>query len=187
MASVTEINEYLNESGYSRKDMKKFFDDAAEVNWIIKQYKESGKKWNNLPIHQIKQLPGLKGRTEEQLRKKEEEKRVAEAKEKQRELDDKNYLENFESIMFQKIINHQNLTEKELSMVVSEYEEETTYGDDLRWTREADTIVKLCGRYFLISWQKGLTEMQENIFSNQPYEVERNEKVVVVVEWVRKE
>lgn len=63
------------------------------------------------------------------------------------------------------------------------------YGENRRWSRWRKTIVDLCGRYFAIEWDEGLTEMQPDEFYEQPYEVNLNEydKVIHVKEWVKKE
>lgn len=51
-----------------------------------------------------------------------------------------------------------------------------------------ESIVCLCGRYFSIYWEEGLTEYQENEFYDQPEEVEKHEydKTIHVVVWVPK-
>lgn len=89
-------------------------------------------------------------------------------------------------IMIQKIDKHEDLTEKELSRL-REYSIEDIEGDEARWTRSIDSIVELCGRTFMLHWQRGLTEYQENEFMIQPYEVAKREitKTVVVTEWVK--
>lgn len=93
----------------------------------------------------------------------------------------------FENQMLHKIKNGERLAEREIQTLVYEgYEVAEIAGDDLRWTRCMKTIVELCGEYVAIEWQKGLTECQEDVFSEQPYIVEKRERVVqkVVVEWV---
>ena len=57
-------------------------------------------------------------------------------------------------------------------------------GENRRWSRSVQSIVALGDRYFAIDWEEGLTEMQENEFYDQPYEVKKIEKTVVVEEWV---
>ena len=90
-------------------------------------------------------------------------------------MEEKEYLE--------KILNGEELTEIELSDLV-DYEIDSQEGDCGRWTMPVKSIVELCGRYFAIDWDRGLTEMQENEFYNQPYEVKQVEKMVKVTEWV---
>lgn len=89
--------------------------------------------------------------------------------------EEKYYSEHFEEIMLNKIASDEKLTERELSTLVFENETEREKGDSGRWSQHMTSIVELCGRHFAIDWQRGLTEMQENEFYNQPYEVELKE------------
>lgn len=77
----------------------------------------------------------------------------------------------------------------ELCDLCCEYEYEREDGYDGRWTREVTTIIKLDDRFFSIDWQEGLTEMQDDDYMNQPYEVYGQEKVITrtITEWFRKE
>lgn len=61
-------------------------------------------------------------------------------------------------------------------------------GDIGRWTQYIESIIELCNRHFALCWERGLTEHQENLFYNQPYEVEKHEyeKTITVTEWVAK-
>lgn len=92
------------------------------------------------------------------------------------------YDNDFDEIMLRKIDSGEELTEYEL--------DELRYGDRIkedegRWTRTVTSIFELCGRYFALEWEEGLTEMQENEFNNQPYEVEKvtYEKTITIIEW----
>lgn len=59
-------------------------------------------------------------------------------------------------------------------------------GESLRWTQCMETIFEVDGRYFAVSWDKGLTEYQENEFHcSEVYEVVKKE--IVTFEWVNKE
>ena len=91
-----------------------------------------------------------------------------------------------EKELLEKIENGEELTEGELSDLVWDYEFERKDIDKGRWVTYVKTIVKLCDRYFAIEWEEGLTELQENGFFEQPYEVKKVEceKVVKVTEWV---
>lgn len=95
----------------------------------------------------------------------------------------------FEKKLLAKIDSEENLTENELKTLVYEYEVESEYGDNERWTRPVDTISTLGGRFFKTFWHEGLTEYQEDEFYDQPVEVEKKEydKTIHVVEWVTKE
>jgi len=55
-----------------------------------------------------------------------------------------------------------------------------------RWTRSVTTVFEIEGRLFVIEWEQGLTEECDDEFYNQPYEVEKKEKTVKVVEYVKK-
>lgn len=62
----------------------------------------------------------------------------------------------------------------------------TAEGETHRWYREVETIFEVGNRLFAVSWDRGLTEQQENDFDDaEVYEVEKKEKVIF--EWVRKE
>lgn len=90
----------------------------------------------------------------------------------------------FEREMLEKIVKGERLTERELSSLVYEGEEVNEIeGEDTRWTRCMTTVINLCGKNVAIDWQKGLTECQENEFYDQPYFVEKKERVVTVVDW----
>ena len=55
----------------------------------------------------------------------------------------------------------------------------TIEGTTRRWVQEVETIFEVNGRFFAISWLRGLTEMAE------VYEVERKEKVIFT--YIRKD
>ena len=55
-------------------------------------------------------------------------------------------------------------------------------GYEHRWWREIYTVFEACGRYFSITWNRGLTENQENEWPYQPVEVKKVEKVVTKTE-----
>ena len=60
-------------------------------------------------------------------------------------------------------------------------------GSDHRWQREMTTVFEVGGRLFALDWMKGLTEMQENDFWEQPYEVKEVTKMVEVKKYVKVE
>lgn len=87
----------------------------------------------------------------------------------------------------EKIYNGEYLTEKELRTAIFECDEITTeYGENLRWSRPASTIIKIKDKLFCIEWEQGLTECQEDYFEEQPYEVEEVEDIIVVKNYIRK-
>lgn len=93
------------------------------------------------------------------------------------------YAEHFDDIMYDKITEGIDLTEKELrELRYSRYAE--IEGDKSRWSVYTQTIVKLRDKYFSIDWSQGLTEIQEDEFDDQPYEVKKVEKMIPVTEWI---
>lgn len=59
-------------------------------------------------------------------------------------------------------------------------------GECYRWTQAMETIFEVNGRFFAVSWLRGLTEMQENDFYDaEVYEVVKKEKITF--DYVRKE
>ena len=156
------------------------------MNWKCGAIKRSGKSWNNMTMYQIQQLPTLKETTLQQIKEKEEEERMkAEADQKAK--DEKQYYwDHFDEIMVKKIDRGELLTESELRAVVFETNEiERNEGENRRWTRSVESIISMCGRYFCIVWEEGLTEKQENEFYDQPYEVAKvtYDKTITVTEW----
>jgi hypothetical protein len=186
--TVKERKELLKELGYTEADMQKFWDENKEVNHKIRILSEAGRNWTDLTVYQMRELPTLKEKTLKQL----EEKRQAEENEritKQKAEEYKKYYnEHFEEIMVNKIDNKEELTEKELRRLVFDYSISDTRGDKLRWTTPVSSVVELLGRNFMIDWQEGLTENQEDEFYDQPYEVEKHEysQVITVTKWVKK-
>ena len=83
--------------------------------------------------------------------------------------------EHFEEYILGKIDKGEDLTEGEIKELVWEYEVEREEGDSGRWTQSMTSYVKLLNRFFVIYWESGLTEYQENEYLNQPEEVERVE------------
>lgn len=186
MATKKEIKEILKEANLSESDMQRFWDELIESNSLCKSLHRSGKKWSDLPGHLIRQIPTQKERDLEFAEKKRAEEAEKVTKVKKAEEEKEYYEEHFVEIMIQKIDKHEDLTEKELRRL-QEYSVEDIEGDEGRWTRSIDSIVELFGRTFMLHWQRGLTEYQENEFMEQPYEVAKREttKTVVVTEWVK--
>jgi hypothetical protein len=60
-----------------------------------------------------------------------------------------------------------------------------------RWTQTVLTVVKHpeTGELWGVEWERGLTEMQENMFEEQPYRVESYEEIIpatTVTKWRKK-
>ena len=189
MAYKKDIKPLLKELGYTWEQMQTFWDECIEINWKVGMIAKSGKNWNDLTISQIRTLPTLKETTLRQQKEKEEEetrKILAEQKKKE---DEKYYWDHFDEIMVEKIEKGEKLTEEELKTLVFECNEVfKKKGENRRWSRRVESIIELCGRYFAVVWDEGLTEYQDNEFYDQPYEVEEKtyEKTITVTEWVKK-
>lgn len=96
-------------------------------------------------------------------------------------------MDNFEKEILVKIDSGEELSERELSRLVFDYEfDQAGNGNMGRWTEHMNTIVLIGERYFSIKWDRGLTERQENEFSGQPVEVFKKEyeKTITVTEWI---
>ena len=92
----------------------------------------------------------------------------------------------YEEYMLGKIDSGEELTETELSELCWNFNVvDISYGENRRWSRSIRSIIEICGRYFALDWEAGLTEYQENEFYNQPVEVEKKEytKTITVTEW----
>lgn len=187
MATKKVIKEILKEMNLKESDMQKFWDELTESNWKCKSLHNSGKNWTDLNDYLIRQIPTQKQRdiefTEKKTQEEESEKLRKEKEEQQR----KYYNEHFEEIIVSKIDRHENLTEDELK-IIRGYSIEDIEGEESRWTRHIESIISMCGRFFALDWERGLTEYQENGYYNQPYEVEKKTvtKTITVVEWVMK-
>lgn len=62
------------------------------------------------------------------------------------------------------------LTTKQLEELL-EYEIAIETGEDRRWSRSNISLLKLGDRHFVLEWEQGLTERQDNEFYSQPVEV----------------
>lgn len=180
---------WMRQEGYSIADMDKFWQENYETNFVVKNLTDHGYSWRDMNLSVIQKLPTQKERDAEALAKKEEEERRKKLAEMEEAEKKKYYNEHFEEIMCDKIDHQMTLTEDELQRLLEyELDEERSYGDDNRWTRGVCSIIKLCDRYFMLYWQKGLTESQCDFFQDQPYEVEnvKYEKTIIVSEWKEK-
>lgn len=187
MATKKEIDDYCKKSGYTRKQLAQAYKDAKEVNTVIQLFAEVGITWDKMAIHQIEELVGLKERTIENLRKKEEEEAKRAAEKKKKDDEKKYYKEHIDEIIINKLSSKEPLSESEIIYLIDNYEISTKKGEDNRWTRDMFTVVEINDKHYAIPWRKGLTEKQENEYSEQPYEVIGKEKTIVITVWERKE
>lgn len=92
--------------------------------------------------------------------------------------------------IIEKMYAGEKLSEKELSaLVFADVEDDCeivteSEGEESRWSRTIDTIIKVGEDYWDIPWERGLTEYQENMFWEQPFRVKPVEKVITVTNWV---
>ena len=78
------------------------------------------------------------------------------------------------------------LSEEELRRMMDELVEvDRIYGENRRWTRSVRSIFEVEGRFIALDWEEGLTEQQDDVFYDQPIEVEKHEyeKTIIVTEW----
>lgn len=90
-----------------------------------------------------------------------------------------------EDVIAMKLKNGDELTENEIRNMLDFKNIYEDHGEDRRWSKSILTVVEVDGTCYAIEWEKGLTEMQENMFYNQPYKVKlEKEKKEIVVETV---
>lgn len=85
-----------------------------------------------------------------------------------------------ENLKLRLLNGEKDFTEDELSDLI-DFSFEDIEGEEGRWTRYMESIVECEGRLFSIYWERGLTEYQENTYSNQPVEVELVQEEVTIV------
>jgi len=92
--------------------------------------------------------------------------------------------ETFKQEMIAKIDNGEKLSEEELKRF-KDFSIEDIEGDEHRWTIDTQSIIEHDGRFFVVNWQRGLTESCEHMFHYQPYEAIRTtkEKTITVVSY----
>lgn len=94
--------------------------------------------------------------------------------------------------IMEKFLNGEKLTEEDRANLAWDDIDDEGYeyvdqidGSSGRWTQNVQTVFKYNGEYWAIDWRSGLTEDQENEYPSNPYRVERKERVVTVVDWVK--
>ena len=95
-----------------------------------------------------------------------------------------------EEDIVKKIDAGEELSEKELKFLIWDCNRvDEQIGAPRRWMQSVESVVEINGRFFMIPWDRGLTELQEDEFWYQPFEVTKHEyeKTVKVIEWIRKE
>lgn len=84
----------------------------------------------------------------------------------------------------EKLKSGDRLSERELATLVCDGAIDEIEGDSGRWTQYIKTIIDIDGDLWAIDWNRGLTECQENEFYDQPYRVVKQERQVVIAEYV---
>jgi hypothetical protein len=176
----------MKDNGYTEQQMDDFWAENIDTNRVIRGLNNYGMTWRDMNMACVMQLPTQKARDLKYLAEQEAKKKAEEEKKLKEEQDRKYYWEHFDEIMLRKIDSGEKLTERELQTLVGDFEVDTEYGHNRRWTRGVTTIVELKGRFFSVDWEEGLTESQENEYYNQPYEVVKHtyEKTITVTEWI---
>lgn len=103
--------------------------------------------------------------------------------------DDPNF--EFSLDYFQYLIDtHAEFDEEDKKMFLEccELYDEREYDEPRRWSRFVTSICKLNDRYYVVEWDQGLTEMQEDyMLDGDIYEVEPYEETIIVKRWRRVE
>lgn len=192
MATQKEIREILKDLNFTESDMNNFWNDLIETNTLVKSLDNIGKTWKDMNISVIRTLPTQKQRDIESNERKAKEKQK-ETERILKEQEDRNYYStHFNEIMLSKIDNNIKLDESELRELAFDFEVEREEGDSGRWSQGIRSYIQIKDRYFVLDWDRGLTENQPNEFYNQPYEVikEVTEKIIpehkeIITEWIK--
>lgn len=88
--------------------------------------------------------------------------------------------------LIEKVKNGVNLTEKELKMLVQDFDFDVVHkGENGRWTQTVHRLIDHKDELYIIEYEQGLTEYQENEYYKQPYRVKMVEKTITVKEYVK--
>ena len=81
--------------------------------------------------------------------------------------------------------NNIQFEEDDFRRFLWEYQVDAIPDEPRRWSQFVDAVCKLKDKYYMFSYDRGLTEMQEDEFweSEQPYEVEPYEKTITITAW----
>jgi hypothetical protein len=184
MATKKDINAWLKRENITMAEVDVLWDELKETNTIAKMLTRQGQTWRDLNIKAIEKIPTQKERDLEFLVQKEKKEHELLEKEEQAKKDREYYQNNFQQLMIEKIDKKEELTESEVRTLVWEYSHEVERGENRRWSSTVLNLMEYNGRNFIIKWEEGLTEHQEDIFCMQPYEVEKvtTQKTIDVIE-----
>lgn len=189
MASEEEIATFLKSNNLTEAQVDLMWSELIPLNNKVAILNKQLGTWKNCSINIIQKIPTQKKRDLERIQKEKEAEEKAKKEAEKKLQEQKYYEENFENIMLNKIDNNEKLTAEEIErLVYGNYVIESVDIDICRWTVHKNSMVQLGGRTFRISWGRGLTECQDNIFEPQiPIEVKQITKMVEVKEWVELE
>ena len=91
-------------------------------------------------------------------------------------------MDSFEEKIINKINPGEDLTEKELALVVDYFETRRDEGERGRWNMEISSLCEIGQRLFVLNWGQGLTEYQENEYLYQPIEVFKEKTTEIIPE-----
>lgn len=183
MATKKDINAWLKRENITMAEVDELWDELKETNTIAKMLTRQGQTWRNLSITAIEKIPAQRERDLDFINKKAEEEREILTKAEQARIDKEYYQNNFQQIMVEKIDKNEELTGKELRELVWGYSDEVDRGENRRWSCTVLNLWTYNGRSFIIEWDNGLTEYQDDVFHKQPYEVKvvESKKMVEVI------
>jgi len=98
-------------------------------------------------------------------------------------MEEKDFLDEF----VERFDKGERFDERDISELVFAYGKEVWAGEPHRWSTPVQSVIRAGDRLFAIDWQRANTEMQENEFWEQPYEVKEVTKMVEVKEYVKLE
>lgn len=76
-----------------------------------------------------------------------------------------------EDVIVMKLKKGEELSENEIKNLLDLKTVHEEHGEDRRWSKSVLTVIEVDGECYAVEWEKGLTEMQEDMFYNQPYKV----------------
>lgn len=157
-----------------------------QLEGLVKSFFEIEEKEANKPLYKLKlndktiaEFKGDKKEAEELFNS--TAKTLSNGREWEMKEKDDSYILNIDKSIEEKLQDGDRLTESEIENLRWDYpevyEEEHDSG---RWTAFMTTVVDVNGKKYAIDWQRGLTEYQENIYDEQPYECELVEEEVTI-------
>ena len=174
MATKKEIKAWLKEVNLDMAQVDFLWKELGENgNTLVDTLKRSGQTWTDLNMHCIRQIPTQKEKDTQAFKKRAEEEAIKQAEEEQNRKDKEYYIEHFLELMVEKIDNKIELTKDEVRNLVFREAYEVAAGENRRWSRTISSLFEYGDRLFMVDWEQGLTESQENMFYAQPYEVEK--------------